>query len=232
MTTVTPSERLRLKLDLAYPVLRASAERVWTSPDLRVLYPVYLETMHGIVRSAVSLLEMALERSRALASQDAVAAGLVPYFARHATEETGHDRWLLEDLEALGIDSQRVLRRTPSQRVATLVGAQYYWLLHCHPLALLGHLAAIEGYAPRPGFAERLGELTGFPLDAFRTISRHERLDLRHGQELLETIDSLPLRPEDETLLGISGLHTMLAAVEVFEEIANVAEHMRIEVEI
>ena len=33
------------------------------------------------------------------------------------------------------------------------------------------------------------------------------------------TIDSLPLGPRHETLIGLTALHTMRAAVDVFEEI-------------
>ena len=36
----TPSERLRTKLDLAYPLLRVTAERIWSGPRVRELYPV------------------------------------------------------------------------------------------------------------------------------------------------------------------------------------------------
>jgi hypothetical protein len=216
---MSAGERLRAKLELAYPAVRASSERIWCSPFVRELYPVYLATMHGVVRSAVPLLEAACERARALAPDDEVAAGLVPYLAHHAPEEAGHDRWLLQDLEALGGDPGEPLRRIPSTRVATLVGAQCYWLRHHHPVSLLGHMAFVEGYPPQPGFAERLRELTGYPAEAFRAIRRHERLDIGHRRELYETIDSLPLRPEHETLIGLSALHTMSSAIEVFEEI-------------
>lgn len=215
----TASGRLRAKIDLAYPILRASAERVWTSPFVRELYPVYLSTMHGIVRTPVALMEAALERARELAPEDEVAAALVPYLAHHAPEEKGHDKWLLEDLEALGGDPLEPLRRIPSAKVATFVGAQYYWLRHHHPVSLLGHMAVIEGNPPQDGFAERLRELTGYPAEAFRAVRRHERLDIRHRAELYEAIDGLPLEPEHETLLGISALHTVGAAIEVFAEI-------------
>ena len=148
MKGMTSGDRLRAKLDLAYPALRASAERVWCSPSVRELYPVYLSTLHGIVRSAVPLLEAALRRARLLSADDAVAAAMVPYLARHAAEEAGHDRLLLADLAATGGDPQETLRRIPSVHVATLVGAQYYWLAHCHPVSLFGHMAAFEGYPP------------------------------------------------------------------------------------
>jgi hypothetical protein len=215
----TASSRLRAKLELAIPAVRASSERIWTSPFVRDLYPVYLATMHGIVRSAVPLMEAARARAEELAPDDPVAAGLVPYLAHHAPEEAGHDRWLLEDLEALGVDGDEVLGRIPSPRVASLVGAQYYWLRHQHPVSLVGHMAFVEGYPPEPGFSERLQEATGHPAAAFRALRRHERLDVRHKAELYEAIDALPLEPEHETLIGLSALHTAYGAIEVFEEI-------------
>jgi hypothetical protein len=215
----TPSQRLRAKLDLAIPVLQLEAERIWSSPRLAELYPAYLRAMHGIVRAAVPLMSAAIDQARALARTDDVAAGVADYLARHVDEERGHDRWLLEDLEATGSDPEEPLRRMPSARIATLVGAQYYWLRHHHPVSLLGHIAAIEGYHPPIGFAERLAASTGFAETAFRAIARHERLDIRHKRELYEAIDRLPLAPEHETALGVSGLHTMHATIDVLAEV-------------
>jgi len=220
----TPSSRLRTKIDFAYPALRASSERVWTSAFVRDLYPIYLVTMHGIVRTATPLMEAACERARALSGDDPVAAALVPYFEHHSPEEAGHERWILEDLAALGRDPDEPLRTPPAPRVAELVGAQYYWLRHHHPVSLLGHMAVTEGRPPQPGFAERLRDATGLPADAFRTVARHEQLDAGHQDELYELIDSLPLRPEHETMMGISALHTVGAAVDVFDAIALAAD--------
>lgn len=215
----TPSERLRAKLDLAYPVLSAHAERIWSSPFVRELYPAYLRTMHMIVRSAVPLMQGAIEQARARGPADKVAVGLACYFARHMKEESGHDIWLLEDFEATGGDPVEFLKRIPSPRVATLVGAQYYWLRHHHPVSLLGHITAIESYHPPAGFANRLCDLTGYPKEAFRAIARHEVLDIHHKRELYKVIDELPLECGHEKMVSISGLHTLQAGIDVLAEI-------------
>jgi hypothetical protein len=216
---MSASQRLRVKLEMAYPAVAETSSRLWGDERVRELYPMYLTIWHGIVRSAVPLIEAARDRALVLAPDDEVAAMLVSYFEHHGPEEKGHDVWLLEDLEALGGDREAALHRLPSPRVATLVGAQYYWLRHAHPVSLLGHMGVVEGYSPPDGFADRLMELTGHPRDAFRAIRRHERLDIKHKRELYELIDRLPLTPEHEKLIGIAGLHTMQAAVEVFAEI-------------
>ena len=212
--------RLRGKIDLAYPALAQTSERLWTSPRVAELYPAYLVTMHGIVRSATPLMEAALDRARRARPRRPGGGGPGPLpRPPHAPEEAGHERWIIQDLEVLGRSGDDVIRQVPSASVATLVGAQYYWLRHHHPVSLLGHMAVIEGHPPKPGFAERLQRATGLPEDAFRTLSRHEELDTGHARELDEVIDSLPLRPEHETMLGISALHTIESAITVFDEL-------------
>jgi hypothetical protein len=214
----SPGERLQFKLSLAFPAVSATTERIWTSPHVRELYPVYLTTMHGVVRSAVGLMTAAIDACR-MRPDDEVCERLIPYFEHHAPEEAGHDEWLLEDLEACGGDALAARLQVPSANVATLVGCQYYWLRHLHPVSLLGHMAVMEGYSPMEGFAARLQELTGYPPDAFRAVRRHEKLDIKHKRELYETIDALPLTAEHERIIGMSGLHTMQAAVDVFAQV-------------
>ena len=221
----TPSKRLSAKLDLAYPMLNEQAQRIWFSPNVRNLYPLYLITMHMVVRSAVPLMEAAIEQARTYGSSDKLALGLILYLTRHIEEESGHDLWLLEDLEATGISSKDALKHMPPSQVASLVGAQYYWLRHHHPISILGHLTALESYHPPYGFAKRLSGLTGYPIEAFRAISRHERLDVIHKRELFELMDELPLSRETEKIMSISGLHTLESGIDVlnyiYESIAN-----------
>jgi hypothetical protein len=219
MNLTTPGARICAKLDLAYPTFLAYARCIWSSPFVRQLYPVYLRTMHMVVRSAVPLMEAAVEQARVRDPLDRLCIELIDYYTRHIKEEAGHDAWLLEDLLATGTDAGQALDRIPSPRVATLVGAQYYWLRHYHPVSLLGHITAIESYHPPAGFAHRLAELTGYPKAAFRAISRHEVLDVHHRHELLELLDRLPLEVQQEKMIGLSGLHTMQAGIDVLAEI-------------
>jgi hypothetical protein len=183
------------------------------------VYRAYLATMHTVVRSAVPLLEAALDEARCRRAADPLAAALEAYYAVHVDEERGHDVWLLEDLEAAGGDVDGALRAIPAPPVAAFVGAQYYWLRHYHPVSLLGHIAVVEGYHPPAGFAARLQGLTGFPRHAFGAIARHERLDVHHKRDLVALLDRLPLSPAHEQTIGVSALHTMEAGVGVLAQI-------------
>jgi hypothetical protein len=218
------SALLRAKIELLMPRLFTLSARVWDSPALGELYPRYLCALHSAIRATVPLMETALERSRALADAgDPVAAGTADYLARHIREERGHDEWLRQDLAAIGRDPDEPLRTMPTAGAADLVGAQYYWIRHHHPVCLLGHIAVLEGYPPSPDFADLLQRRTGYPADGFRTLRRHAALDIRHRDELMRAIDRLPLAPEHHTALGVSALHTLRATSVLFEEILATA---------
>ena len=213
---MTTSERLRGKLSLALPSFGDVAWRIWDSPDVASLYQEYLCTMHCIVRSSVPLMETAIARAHELEG-DPVAAGVAAYLESHVDEERGHDEWVLQDLEATGFDRDEPLRRIPPPAVAALVGSQYYWIRHHHPVALLGHIAVVEGYPPSVSLAQTLEQRTGFGPDAFRSLARHSMLDIHHRDEFLDALDALPLRREHEELVGVSALHTVRGLIEIFE---------------
>ena len=129
-------------------------------------------------------MEAALHASRAIAAGDGVAAGMIAYLERHIEEERGHDEWLLEDLEALGVSRAEVRTRAPADSTARAVGAQYYWIRHDHPVALLGYVAVVEGRPPSVAFLDEIVARTGLPSSAFRTLYRHAESDVGHGRDL------------------------------------------------
>jgi hypothetical protein len=112
-----------------------------------------------------------------------------------------------------------VLSRPPSPAVAALVGAQYYWILHYHPVAVLGYVAVLEGYPPSDRLLADWIDRTGYDERAFRTLRLHGELDAGHSAELDELLDRLPVTHEQSTVIGLSALHTVEALVRVYDEI-------------
>ena len=201
----TESRRLRSALELALPAVWAAVERLVGDPRVRELYPAYLVQTHGIIRASVPLLEAARDRARTMAG-DPVAALVAEYCDGPAEEERDHDEWLLEDLALLGVDPGEVRARPPSPTVAALVGAQYYWIHHVHPVALLGYVLFLEGWPPTPDTVEELQRRTGYGDAAFRTLLAHADLDPHHGHELDAVLDALPVGPEQHRLLALSAV--------------------------
>ncbi len=190
-----------------------------THPHIADLWPAYLIRTHLIIRATVPLMELAAEHARAMAEGDLVAAGVASYLEVHSEEERDHDEWLLDDLELIGQDRAAVLTRLPSPTVACLVGSQYYWALHYHPVAVLGYIALMEGYPPPPELIEDLIARTGYPREAFRTYAEHGELDPHHRDELDQTIDSLSLTREQEIVMGLSAMSSIGFLARSIEEV-------------
>ncbi len=183
-------------------------------PRLRELWPEYLVVQHQIIRATVPLTRVALERAREVGERE-----LAAYLELHVDEELGHDETLLDDLELLGLERRQVLDRMPSPAVASLVGAQYYWILHHDPVAFLGYAGVMEGYPPTEELIETLVARTGFPRKAFRTFAEHGELDPGHRDHLDRTLDALPLTERHEQVIGASAIATVALATTALEEV-------------
>ena len=143
------SELLRFKIQLASAGLAKNLDKLWDSPDVTRLFPEFLILMHQVIRASVPLMENA--RAKTMNSSDALSNNLTLYFDEHVREEEDHDEWTLQDLETAGFDRAKITSRMPSHNVAAMVGSQYYWINHYHPVTLLGYIAVLEGSAVATG---------------------------------------------------------------------------------
>jgi len=207
-------------MSITLPVLFGAGRRLWESERIADLYPRYLFATHAIIRASVPVMEAAAVRSRMLAAGgDEVARRLGQYLDVHIEEERDHDAWLLEDMAAIGMATEEVLIRPPSASVAAFVGAQYYWALHYHPVALMGYIALLEGYPIEADEVERVRERTGYPARAFRTLAMHGELDPHHSREFDEALDGLPLEQHHRQVVGVSALASIRMMTDVIDEV-------------
>jgi hypothetical protein len=215
------SSVLRSKIALALPPLVAARRRLDQHPDPAAAWIAFLAVLYGSVRASVPLLETARDRARDLSPADRLAAGLVDYLHRHAEEERGHDEWLLQDLESVGVASTDLLSRPPSGTVAALIGAQYYWVLHYHPVCILAYLMVIEGNPPDRRKLLDLQGRSGLPASAFRTMLEHADIDIDHAAELDDLLDRLPLSPSHNEALGLSAISTVAGLTRLLNDLGD-----------
>jgi hypothetical protein len=215
------SSVLRRKIALALPPLVAAQRRLDQHPDPAAAWLAFLGVLYGSIRASVPLLETARDRARDLSPTDPLAAGLVDYLRAHAEEERGHDEWLLQDLQSVGVAPAELLSRPPSGAVAALVGAQYYWVLHYHPVCVLGYLMVIEGNPPNRRSLQDLQNRSGLPASAFRTMFEHADLDIGHAAELADLLDRLPLSSSHNEALGLSAISTIAGLTRLLKELGD-----------
>jgi hypothetical protein len=199
-------ETLRVHLDLMTHLLDAAGEPMLHARDLSKIVRDHMIFCHQLTRASVPLMEAA--RAQALLRQGIAYRVLAAYLQEHIEEERGHDEWALDDLQALGVPRDITQSSIPSAAVAALAGAQYYWILHDDPIALVGYMMTLEHNAPSPNLVAILRDRTNLPASAFRTYLAHAQLDPGHVDRLVELVDRMQLTARQFELVLASAAHT------------------------
>lgn len=200
---------LKYAIGLGAAPLEHGCYQLWTHPRLDLLFPEYLFRLYHAMRTTVPMMALARGQAESMASGCPVAARLVPYFTRHMREETDHDEWLLDDIVELGFDRDEVRGRLPTEDVAGLMGSLYYWILHEHPVTLLGYFAVTEGSPLSIRWLDRIARDHGIPRLALRTMRKHAVLDRAHGSQVFRVLDTLPLTERHREAVSIAALGSL-----------------------
>ncbi|HEY4051152.1 MAG TPA: iron-containing redox enzyme family protein [Acidobacteriaceae bacterium] len=216
--TSTNSQRLRAVISLARRRLTPLIHEVWSHPRLGELYPEFIFAMYGVTVASAPAMRAAAQRCGGLRNIDPLASWLQGYYLEHAEEEEGHGEWLLADLGSFGVSRERVLERLPYPSIAALVGSQYYWMWHVHPIAYLGYIAVLEAPAQME-FLQEVSKRTGIPLSSMSCHTRHAELDPGHVAEFDAALDSLHLNERHRNLITVSAITTIGHLEQVFKDI-------------
>jgi pyrroloquinoline quinone (PQQ) biosynthesis protein C len=225
----TNSEVLWQKIHLAERRLFAATHVFWNHPDMPRLLPGFLIQAHCLMRNSITLMTVARDLTRAQSATDAVARELADYMGIHVEEERGHDRWLLEDIQTLGFEEQEILQSQPCAAVVNLIGAQYFWMTHVHPVAIMGYMILMEGYAPVTSQLEDIRVRSGAPASAFRCLQRHAEDDPGHLADLNRTLDSMALTVAQSRAVGMCAFAAIEGLAAMFEELleGGATEHRK-----
>jgi hypothetical protein len=175
-----------------------------------VTYPALLVETYHYVKHSCSLMSDAYARLGEANSE------IKTYLEKHIGEETGHEEWLLNDLEQLGFDREAVKTSTPMAETIDLIGSQLYVINYLHPAGLLGYVYVMESQPPSETSLKLLQELFGIRPDAMTFFIRHGEADLKHRVELKFMLDthfeSLPERQAAtiSAVMGLSGVNRLL----------------------
>ena len=119
----------------------------------------------------------------------------IRYFLyEHMHEESGHEGWVINDLEAVGIPKERVRVHLPSVFTLALTGYNYWAADRRHPCSVLGMIYALEVIASVYGgpFSLAIKEALHLQGEVGTTfISSHATMDAEHMAELRVVLNTL-----------------------------------------
>jgi pyrroloquinoline quinone (PQQ) biosynthesis protein C len=116
------------------------------------------------------------------------------FLYEHMHEESGHETWVLNDLEAIGITPSDAQAHPPSIHTLALNGYNYWAADRRHPCSVLGMLYALEVVASVYGgpFANAVRE--SLLLQGDRGVSfldSHATMDAKHMAELRQVLNQV-----------------------------------------
>jgi pyrroloquinoline quinone (PQQ) biosynthesis protein C len=119
----------------------------------------------------------------------------VRYFLyEHMHEESGHEQWVTNDLEAVGVSQTTLLAHQPSLNTLALIGYNHWAADRRDPCSVLGMMYTLEVIASVYGgtFAEAIRSsllLEGERGVSF--ISSHATMDAEHMAELRQVLNTV-----------------------------------------
>ena len=116
------------------------------------------------------------------------------FLYEHMHEESGHENWVLNDLDAVGVALQPAREHAPSVHTLALNGYNYWAADRRHPCSVIGMLYSLEVISSVYGgpFASAIRER--LLLDGDRGVSfidSHASLDAQHIAELRLVINQI-----------------------------------------
>lgn len=141
----------------------------------RELYIDFLTQAYHHVRHTYPLLALASAMTR----DERFQGGLVEYM----NEERGHEKWILDDIRAMGGNADAVVSGKPGVPVQAMVAYCYYAIQWISPYAILGMVHVLEGLSVQ--VAHQLAGAVQKSLKAdtdagFSYLSSHGGLDVEH----------------------------------------------------
>jgi pyrroloquinoline quinone (PQQ) biosynthesis protein C len=191
-------------------------------------YAHFLVQTYHYVRWTKPLLELAGRRMVETGRHPALASLLL----QKAREETGHERWLLADLQQLGWSAEAVNQAPMCTAVEAYVGWNRFTAEEGSPLAFLGTAYVLEALAAdHAGEAARnLQERSGIPgiQRAVTFLRGHGAADEGHVAELATLLGSLTVPEECEALL-LSARTTRVLYPGLFAEPVHSPERLHLQ---
>ncbi|WP_408600842.1 TenA family transcriptional regulator [Pseudomonas sp. PLMAX] len=114
-------------------------------------------------------------------------------------DEYGHEKWVLDDIEACGGDRDTVRTGRPSMAIELMVSFLYDLIARGNPVGLFGMVNVLEGtsIALATQAADSIRERLDLPQSAFSYLSSHGSLDIEHMQTYRRLMNRLE-DPDDQ----------------------------------
>ena len=125
------------------------------------------------------------------------------FLYEHMHEETGHEEWVLNDLEAIGVGRSEARAHAPGVHTLAISGYNYWVADRRHPCSALGMLYTLEVIASVYGGPFSAAIRDALLLEGDRGVSflsSHASLDTEHMAELRLVLNQVKDAPAQDAI--------------------------------
>jgi pyrroloquinoline quinone (PQQ) biosynthesis protein C len=181
----------------------------------RELYIDFLTQAYHHVKHTFPLLAFAAARTKDETYQDA----LVEYME----EERGHEKWILDDIAALGGNADAVKHGTAGIACQVMVGYTYYAIEWVSAYAMLGSVHVLEGMSTL--LADKAADAVQRSLgasgkDGFSYLRSHGALDIEHVAFFKTLVNGLACPHAQQIVIDASKVFYRLYG-DIYHELAT-----------
>lgn len=129
-------------------------------------------------------------------------------------EETGHDEWILADIDAAGGDAAAVRDGAPSAATELMVAYAYDGITRRNPVVFFGMAHVLEGTSVQLASqaAGVLRQSLDLPQKAFTYLTSHGSLDIEHTKTFADLVNRLDASEDRSDILHAARMFYRLYA--------------------
>lgn len=118
-------------------------------------------------------------------------------------EEVGHQEWILNDLEALGIDKDSVRYGKPSIETELMVSYAYDVITRGNPVGFFGMVFVLENTSSTIATfaAQQIASVLSLPPNAMSYMISHGSLDVEHMEHFAQAMNRLDSEDDKQAVL-------------------------------
>ena len=183
--------------DRDYLLAAPAIQRCLRGDVTRDLYVAFLTQAYHHVRHTVPLL-MAV--GACLPDRH---AGLRDEILHYLEEETGHEQWILNDIECAGGDRAAAAASPPAIATDAMVAYAYDMAMRRNPVGFFGMVYVLEGTSVSMALraADRIQQALALPGQAFSYLRSHGELDQQHVHHLAGILARLDCQEDRDAVV-------------------------------
>jgi len=183
--------------DRDYLLGAPAIQRCLSGDVTRELYVAFLTQAYHHVRHTVPLLMAvgACLPDRHAALRDEI--------LHYLEEETGHEQWILNDIEHAGGDRAAAAASQPAIATDAMVAYAYDVAMRRNPVGFFGMVYVLEGTSVSMALlaADRIQQKLGLPNPAFTYLRSHGELDKEHVHHLAGILARLDAQEDRDAVV-------------------------------